>query len=510
MKSLRIFILGGYGTFGTRLVRLLSGEKDLTIICAGRSIDKYGDRPYRVVEAAIAAGIDYVDLADGADFVAGILAYDDPAKASGVSVISGASTFPALSSAVVQELSKDWQNVEHIESGLAPSPRAGLGRNVVAAIMSYAGKPVPVIIDRRSQTAPALINSRRFVIAPPGIEPLPHMKFSLVALPDQAIFPAQWPQLRELWPGVGTRPQFMLRFLNLCSRAVQYRLLSSLSPLSGIAFRAVQMLPWGAHRGGLIVRVGGTDATGAQAIREWHMIAEGDHGPFIPSMAVAALVKNIGNGNNPSPGARTALGVFSLAHFEAQFSDKQIMAGIREKLPKDAPLYHHVLGEAWSRLSPEIRALHTDPDGRVVTGRARVDRGRSPLARLIAAIVGFPKESDDVPVEVRFTVKDGEELWQRKFDGRPFSSVQKRGTGSFEHLISESFGPLEFGLALVLKDDKMWLKTLGWRAFGIPMPRFLAPSGDAYEDVVDGRFNFHVEIRHWMTGLIVHYRGWLE
>jgi hypothetical protein len=43
----------------------------------------------------------------------------------------------------------------------------------------------------------------------------------------------------------------------------------------------------------------------------------------------------------------------------------------------------------------------------------------------------------------------------------------------------------------------------------VPLPRRLAPAGDAYEHAEDGRFNFHVEITHPLTGLIVRYRGWL-
>jgi hypothetical protein len=41
------------------------------------------------------------------------------------------------------------------------------------------------------------------------------------------------------------------------------------------------------------------------------------------------------------------------------------------------------------------------------------------------------------------------------------------------------------------------------------MPRALRPRSNAYELAADGRFHFHVEIGHPLTGLIVRYRGWL-
>ena len=48
------------------------------------------------------------------------------------------------------------------------SPYADIGRNVIRAIASYAGKPVALLCDGREATAHALIDSRPFTIAPPG------------------------------------------------------------------------------------------------------------------------------------------------------------------------------------------------------------------------------------------------------------------------------------------------------------------------------------------------------
>jgi hypothetical protein len=49
-----------------------------------------------------------VDLADGRDFVCGIDVLDPQAKAAGVLLLSGASSVPALSSAVVDALASAW------------------------------------------------------------------------------------------------------------------------------------------------------------------------------------------------------------------------------------------------------------------------------------------------------------------------------------------------------------------------------------------------------------------
>jgi len=148
-----ILILGGYGTFGGRLATLLAGDDRLSLVIAGRSqtraatfcdrlpakarlraasfdrdgdvarqiaaiapdalvdasgpFQAYGGDPYRVVEACVALGIHYLDLADGSDFVAGIGAFDAAARARGVFVLSGASSFPVLTAAVVRALARD-------------------------------------------------------------------------------------------------------------------------------------------------------------------------------------------------------------------------------------------------------------------------------------------------------------------------------------------------------------------------------------------------------------------
>lgn len=68
---------------------------------------------------------------------------------------------------------------------------------------------------------------------------------------------------------------------------------------------------------------------------------------------------------------------------------------------------------------------------------------------------------------------------------------------------------LDFELALVFDGARLRLVPRRWSLLGIPLPRAFAPAGAAYEYAENGRFHFHVEIAHRLTGLIVRYRGWL-
>src|SRR5881628_23475 len=77
--------------------RLPALEADLVIDAAG----PFQGSSYAVPEACIAARIPYLDLADGRDFVCGIGALDQAARAAGVAIVAGASSVCALSGAVV-------------------------------------------------------------------------------------------------------------------------------------------------------------------------------------------------------------------------------------------------------------------------------------------------------------------------------------------------------------------------------------------------------------------------
>ena len=103
-------------------------------------------------------------------------------------------------------------------------------------------------------------------------------------------------------------------------------------------------------------------------------------------------------------------------------------------------------------------------------GTATVTRGNGLLARLAAAIVGFPQAGENVPVRVDFKIENGRERWTRTFAGRAFHSTQEQGRGRFEWLVCERFGPLCVGMALVLDEGKLRLIVRRWSVFGIPLP----------------------------------------
>jgi saccharopine dehydrogenase-like NADP-dependent oxidoreductase len=180
----RVLVLGGYGVFGSRVAAgLVSAGWD--VVVAGRSlaaaqahcaehsgtpvmldreaadfaaqvadlapfaiVDAAGPfqayaRPL-VVEVALASGAHLLDLSDDAGFTAGIAAFDAQARAAGITILSGVSTVPALSSAVVTDLVQGMTDVHLIESVILPGNRAPRGLSVIKAILAQVGRPVAI------------------------------------------------------------------------------------------------------------------------------------------------------------------------------------------------------------------------------------------------------------------------------------------------------------------------------------------------------------------------------
>ena len=478
---------------------------DLVVDASG-PFQGYGDGRYGLIEACIAARIHYLDLADGSDFVAGVGVLDAQARAAGVFCLAGASSFPVLTAAVVRHLAKDLQHVDTIRAGIAPSPFAGVGENVIRAIASYAGQRVPLRRDGVADHAVAFTEQMRFTIAPPGRVPLHSRLFSLVDVPDLRVLAELWPEVESVWMGAAPVPEILHRALIACAHLVRLGWVRSLSPLAPSMHFMTNMARWGEHRGGMFVAVRGRSAAGDTVERSWHLVAEGDDGPLIPAMAVEAIVRKLLSGHLPQAGSRPAIRELELADYERLFARWRIYTGTRGD-SVGGPLYARVLGKAWSELPAEIRRMHDLHSNLTARGTASVERGTSVVGKLVARAIGLPETTPATPVTVRFSRTDGVETWARLFGQGGFSSTQFAGRGRARHLLCERFGPVMFEMALIADGSRLSLVPRRWSAWGIPLPMWLGPRVNAYESVENGRFCFHVAIRHPLAGLIIRYQG---
>lgn len=549
--SLRVLIVGGYGVFGGRLAQLLREDEGIERVIAGRSLQRaqrfcrqhgglpqvfdregdlagqlalirpdvvvdaagpfqnYGADPYRLPRAALAAGAHYLDLADDAAFVSGITALDADARRVNRTVLSGVSSVPALSSAVVEQLRRGFTRIEHIESVILPGNRAPRGTSVVRAILSQAGRPLQVWRGdawRRTLAWGALQRVRLSA----GTRRLSPRWASAIGAPDLALFPGRY-GARSVEFRAGLELSVLHLGLWLLAWLPRLRLVRSLGPAAGLLRLLADLFrSFGQDRGGMSVTVIGETAGRRTELRRWSLIVEGGDGPSIPAVPAAAWLRQRARGVAPTAGARPCLGELSLAQIMSAFEP---LAVVSEQHFAPAPsLFEQALGESWLRLPTPVRSLHGVAVEGEYHGEAKVENGSHPLARLVRRLMRLPIAAERVPVRVHIRAEEGCEHWQRRFGERRFQSTLRWHAG--RQRIHESFRllglPLRFELGLVMRDYALhWPVTRGWFC-GVPLPRFLLPTSESHEDVdAEGRFCFDVAVSLRGLGLIARYRGWL-
>jgi hypothetical protein len=170
------------------------------------------------------------------------------------------------------------------------------------------------------------------------------------------------------------------------------------------------------------------------------------------------------------------------------------------------PLYRRLLGPRFEDLPRRVRELHDLDRLSTWEGRAGVERGRSALARLAAALFSLPPEGPDQPLRVTFAASGAAEIWARQFGKALFRSVQYESRG----LLRERVGPSTFVFMPLASAGGLALRLDGFRLFGVPLPRLLHPAVRTFECERDGRYCFEVEAKLPLLGLLVRYSGWLE
>lgn len=548
---LRVLIVGGYGVFGGRLAQLLRQDEDIELLIAGRSLHKarafcrqhggipahfdrdgpllaqlrrlgpqvvvdaagpfqqYGNDPYRLARATVAVGAHYLDLADDAAFVEGIAQLDASAQAAGVTVLSGVSSVPCLSSAAIEQLRRGLGRIEYIETVILPGNRAPRGLSVVRAIVSQAGRPLRVWRGDVWQHVPAWGDLGRVRLST-ATRRLDARWASTIGAPDLALFPARY-GARSVVFRAGL--ELSLLHLGLWLLAWLPRLglpgtLGRLAPL--LRFVADLLRPFGEDRGGMCVTVIGETAAGRTEQRRWTLIAESGDGPFIPAVPAAAWLRQRARGVVPTPGARACIGELSLLQLMQAGAPLALVA---EQVYAPAPgVFERALGEDWLTLPAPVRTLHGVVRTAEYRGEAEVRNGRHPLARLARRVMRLPPAAACLPVRVRITTRRDGEHWQRQFGASRFATRLRWQAG--QRAVTETFSvfglPMRFELGLAVHDGALhWPVRRGWFC-GVPLPRWLLPVSESREDVdAEGRFRFDVSISLRGLGLVAHYRGWL-
>ncbi|MES2885950.1 MAG: DUF4166 domain-containing protein [Pseudomonadota bacterium] len=542
-----VLIVGGYGVFGGRLARLLGMLPEVRVLVAGRSLaaaqrfcrrhggeplrfdrngdltaqlaaskpdavvdaagpfQLYGRDPYRLARAALAAGAHYLDLADDAAFVEGIRSLDAEAKQAGCTALSGVSSVPAISSAVIERFRRGLNRIEHIETVILPGNRAPRGLSVVRAIAAQAGRPLRLWRGGVWQTVPGWSGLTAYQLSAAG-RSLEVRDASFIGAPDLALFPARYGARTVLFRA-GLELGVLHLGLSLLAWLPRLRLLPSLAPVARVLRALATLLePFGEDRGGMEVTVIGENSSARNERRQWTLIVEAGDGPFIPALAAFCWLHHRLRGSAPKPGARACIGELSLEQLAVGFAYLKIVS--EQAFTPEPTLFETALGADWPRLAAPLRELHGAFRCAEYAGEASVENGRNFLARFARWMMRLPAAAERVPVRVSLKGTAMQEHWLRRFGHSRFESTLR--WDAKRQRITETFGLMRFELGLHVEDGSLhWPVTRGWLC-GVPLPRFLLLISDSREDVDEkGRFRFDVSIRLRGIGLVARYRGWL-
>lgn len=354
---MRVIVLGGYGNFGARICRALARD-GIEVVATGRDPERghrsagfdervgkarldmhaasftsdlkalapgivihcagpFQSQGYEVAEASLAAGAHYIDLADGRRFVADFAGkMDEKAKAACSLAVSGASTLPALSSAVVDELQDRFTALEEIQSFIAPAQQAPRGTATLQAVFSYVGRPFLWLEHGASRTAFGWQELRRFHFAEFGT------RWSAACdVPDLELFPTRYPGVKTVQFRAALEfaiEHFVLAAVASLRRAgIPVPIERWAGPLDRLVTRFDRL---GGKRGGMLVELHGRGKDGKPLHVEWHLTADSNHGPEIPCMAAILVAKKIIRGELKIKGAMPCMGLLTLDDFAEEFA----------------------------------------------------------------------------------------------------------------------------------------------------------------------------------------------
>jgi saccharopine dehydrogenase-like NADP-dependent oxidoreductase len=350
----RVLIIGGYGNFGSFITRALAQENNIQLIIAGRTINKadklaqeintinkietididinndlsnklniikpdivihtsgpFQTQSYNVAKACIEQGCHYIDLADGRDFVAGIRELDDLAKAKDVLIISGASSVPCLTVAIVDHYKSEFSSLDKLDYGITTAQKTTRGLATTAAILGYTGKVFKTIIDGKESNIFGWqgLHARKYK----------HLGWRLLGncdVPDLVLFPERYPELKTIRFYAGLEIPFIHLTLWILSWLVRIKLIRHLEKTTPLLLRISFLFDClGTSNSAFHMELSGKGNDGTQKQINFELTARSGDGPYIPCMPIILITKAIVKGDIMKIGAYPCVDFVTLGEY---------------------------------------------------------------------------------------------------------------------------------------------------------------------------------------------------
>ncbi len=359
----RILIIGGYGNFGSYISKTLAQESNITVIIAGRSVEKaqrfintieaantpeaialditqnlaealqvikpdivihtsgpFQGQSYDVAGSCIKAGVHYIDLADARNFVAGITSLNDSAKKNKVLAVSGASSVPCLTSALVDYYLPQFETLESLDYGITTAQKTNRGLATTAAILGYCGRPFKTLIGGQKKNVY-------------GWQSLHTRKYSALGrrllgncdVPDLELFPERYPTLKNIRFFAGLEIPFIHIGLWALSGLVRIGLIRNLSAFAPFLLKTSFLFNWaGSDFSGFHMELSGNNESGDHKMITFELTARSGHGPYIPCMPAILMAKKLAIGEITMTGATPCIGLITRDEYLSALKDLDI------------------------------------------------------------------------------------------------------------------------------------------------------------------------------------------
>lgn len=368
----KVLILGATGNFGKKIARglvlkniaiIISGRHEATLLALKKQLSEMAVdtcidilcfdfkkrlsqelirlKPPLVINASghfqpadfttaincILLGVNYIDLADAREYVSDFLMLEEQAIKKNCIAITGASTLPCLSAAVLNYYKDEFKTIDSLVYGITLGQKAERGLATFKSILSYVG--------HRFQDFSAM----------------PKKMYGW-----QDLYQQDYPLLGKRWmgncdvPDLDLLPGFFpiksIRFSAGIENSVAHLGLWFLSWLVRLKFpiklenHAEALLKFshyfdrfGSDAGGMHMLMSGTDHKGNHKSIKWFMVAKNGDGPYIPAIPAILLAKKILQEEIVETGAMPCMQLISWESYLAELKklDVHIFSEVSKK-----------------------------------------------------------------------------------------------------------------------------------------------------------------------------------
>lgn len=359
----RVLIIGGYGNFGSFISESLAKEPNIQVVIAGRSLQKaealvsrisavnpaqcveldingltsaglskikadivihtsgpFQSQGYGVAQACIEHGCHYIDLADGRDFVRNITALNASAQKQKILVVSGASSVPCLTSAIVDHYQSKFSQLEKLDYGITTAQKTARGLATTAAILGYTGKPFETLIDGENKRVYGWQGLRFRKYKKLGWRLLSHCD-----VPDLALFPTRYIGIKTIRFYAGLEIPFIHVTLWSLSWLVRIGIINSLEKFAPLLLKTSYLFDFlGSSNSAFHMTLSGKGNDDNEKTITFELIARSGDGPYIPCMPAIVLTKKIVKNEISSTGAYPCMNFITLNEYLDGLKDMDI------------------------------------------------------------------------------------------------------------------------------------------------------------------------------------------